>query len=108
MRVRAGPRVSVMDRTKVEKFARLRGQNLMRRSAKGGGYFYKETPQTPPSGNPSPALSSRECGQKTRTPGGRAIGGGSHTGVLRLQSDFLWLSCGTATGSAAFFARSGG
>ena len=50
MRVRVVPWVSMVERTKMEMFACLRGQNLMRRSAAGGDYLIGEYPNPPPAG----------------------------------------------------------
>ena len=91
------------DQSETKVFAHLRGQNLMRRSARGGVYIYGICPSTPLHRGTLPGTSPPEYVQKTRSPGGGGRRGGNLTQRLRrVQSDIVL--CGpvaTATGSAA-------
>ena len=91
------------DQPETKVFAHLRGQNLMRRSARGGVYIYGNYPSTPLPRGTLPGTFPPEYGQKTRSPGGGGRRGGNLTRRLRrVYTDIVFCSpAATATGSAA-------
>ena len=91
--MRVVSQISVMDKTKMKIFARLRGQNLMRRSATEGDLKVRLYPHPPPLGTHLRHFPPRSVVERhlVREAGPKGVGPRQKCYAC---SDVLWLSCG--------------